>query len=208
MAADSSQFQSHSSFSDFASTHEGLMIGGGIILLVVLGGVMLRQKTTPTKPATASDTSGLENGNLVYKETGTTFSTTYNTLSNDPNLTTVTNSPTSIGNTTNSSSSTTTTTNPPPSTGGSGGGTPPPRKGLIWDKRYTVRGGETLSSIAVTVTRQCRQQGMPGSMSVTWHDLYAHNTTIVQKYAQQHGHNTNYWNWVFPGEILTIPHWG
>lgn len=213
--------QQHQSFSNFVSTHHGLVIGGGVVLVLVLAGAYMssKNKTTPTTTATG-DLSGLTNG-VVYVPTSTSFSTTnerYGAFSNDPNLKTVTNS----GNTT---TTTTKTINPPPTVppvhtgGGSDGGhvppppvPPPPTKGkgLIWDSGYVISGGETLSSIASKITFQLRQQGMPGSMSVTWHDLYAHNTNVINSTSAAH-HNPipgGPWNDIFPGERITVPRWG
>lgn len=217
----------HESFSEFVSTHQGLVIGGGLVLILILAGFFMnsKNKTLPVSTATG-DLSGLQNGNLVYVPTSTTFSTQnirQGAFSNDPNLTTVTNSPVNSGNPTTSTTTTTTTNNPPPTHSGpgdhpDGGGTrqpptpvpPPPthNKGLIWDQGHTVLGGETLSAIAAAVTRQLRAQGMPGSMSVSWNDLYAHNQAVVTQYANMHGFRADVWNWIFPGERITVPRWG
>jgi hypothetical protein len=92
---------------------------------------------------------------------------------------------------------------PPP-----GPNPPPTTKSLKWDQSYTIIGGDTLSAIAAKLTVKLRAQGMPGSMSVTWNDLWAHNTATITRYAQQHGFKTDYWNWIFPGETITVPRWG
>jgi hypothetical protein len=91
---------------------------------------------------------------------------------------------------------------PPP-----GPNPPPTTKSLKWDQSYTILGGDTLSAIAAKLTTRLRAAGMPGSMSVTWNDLWAHNTATITKYAQQHGFKTDYWNWIFPGETITVPRW-
>jgi hypothetical protein len=211
MSTDGSQLASHGSFTDFLETHKGIAIGGGVILLLVVAGIMMKQKTTATLPAgSTADLSGLTGGK-IYVPTSTAFTTTNvkygpQINSNDPLLTSVSGTQTVTGPTT-----TTTTTDPvhtaphtppvpipPPPTKG---------KGLIWDARYTIRGGETLSSIAASLTRSLRATGMPGSMSLTWHDLYGHNTDLINRTAQAHGFRTDYYNWIFPGEIITVPRW-
>jgi hypothetical protein len=209
-------------FSTFVSTHNGLVIGGGIILLLILAGMFMNSKNK-TAPATTAvgDLSGLTGGK-VYVPTSTNFTTEnikYGPQSGDPNLTSITNSPVNIqsGNPTtttiNKPTTTTTTTNNNPiiPTRTPPVGTPPPPthgKGLIWDQRHAILGGETLSGIAASLTRTLRAQGMPGSMSVTWNDLYGHNQAVVQQYANAHGFHTDYWNWIFPGESITTPRWG
>lgn len=214
MSVDATQIQSHQNFATFLETHKGIAIGGGVILLLVIAGIMMRskQKTLPvTATGGAPDLSGLTGGK-VYVPSQTTFSTQnikYGPLSNDPNLTSAT---------LRDAFNTTSTSNVPPS---SIGGQPDPRplppvpappptagKGLIWDTRRTVLGGETLSSIAAGQTRYLRSKGMPGSMMITWHDLYAHNTDVIARAAQAHGYTSDVWNWIFPGEILTVPRWG
>ena len=112
---------------------------------------------------------------------------------------------------------------PPASSGSAGTGNPPPRattpptvapptqgKNLYWDQRYTISGGETLSSIAAMRTRWLRaNKGFPGSMSITWNDLYAHNTTVIN--AESAAHNNPIpggpWNDIFPGEVIVLPDW-
>jgi hypothetical protein len=224
--------QSHGSFSEFASSHQGLVIGGGIILVLVLAGMFMnKNKTLPSNTSAttgAPDLSGLANGDIVYVPTQTNFETINKSqsgvfASNDPTLTTVTTGAV------NSPTTTTTTNNPPkvvlpnpvpkqsgpipqpPVTRAPAPPAPTPKpttKGLIWDQKHTILGGETLSIIAAAVTRQLRAQGMPGSMSITWNDLYAHNTAVVNQYAQAHGFKTDFYNWIFPGEVITVPRWG
>ena len=209
--------QQHESFSQFVQTHQGLVIGGGVVAILVLAGMFMRSKQPSVPTSTTADLSGLPEGK-IYVPTQTSFSTQNikygpQINSNDPNLTNVSGTQTVGGPTT----TTTTTNNPPwrkpPVTGGH---EPPPvpqpprkdSKSLRWDQRYTVRGGKTLSSIAAARTRTLRAQGMPGNMTLTWHDLYAHNTAIINKYAQQHGYKSDYWNWIFPNETITVPRWG
>lgn len=209
------------SFTGFLETHKGIAIGGGVVLILVLAGIMTRQKTTATLPASSTaDLSGLTKG-LVYVPTQTSFSTQNikygpQVNSNDPNLTSVSGTQTgvSINKPTTTTTTTTTTNNPPTSTAPHTPPTPIPvpvpqgAKGLIWDTRRTILGGETLSSIAAGQTRYLRTKGMPGSMIITWNDLYAHNTDVINRTAQAHGFRTDYWNWVFPGEVITVPRWG
>jgi hypothetical protein len=217
MSTTSSTLDNHSSFSSFVDTHQSIMIGGGVVLALVVGGLMLQSKTKKNLPATAtSDTSGLDGGKVYVPSTTNFSNTTYQPFSGDPKLTTVTGSPVTIGSPTSTSTSTTTTATggttfipgphpiplpvpkPPVATG----------KGLKWDQRHIIVGGETLSSIAASLTRTCRAAGMPGSMMITWHDLYGHNTDVINRAAQSHGHRTDYWNWIFPGENLVTPRWG
>lgn len=118
----------------------------------------------------------------------------------------------SSGSTTQTNSSVQTNVNTVP-----GKAPPPPQpkppqtsKGLIWDQRHTITGGETLSGIAASLTRSLRAAGMPGSMSVGWPDLYAHNTAVINATAAAH-HNPipgGPWNDIFPGEVITVPRWG
>lgn len=204
---------------------------------------MPASSTNGTGPA---DLSGLQNGNLVYVPTSTNFDTTNikygpQVNSNDPNLT-------SVSGTQNVTGPTTTVNKPiavvppviikpvippvvsppvstPPT--GSGHRTTPPTpvpvntrgKALIWDQKHTFVGGETLSSVAAGVTSWLRRyDGMPATVTVTWNDLYAHNTNIINSYAQRYGSpvkssfGTNDpagpWNNVFPGETIVTPRWG
>ena len=210
MSTDASQMGSHQNFSSFLETHKGIAIGGGVVLLLIVVGIAMKSKQS-TLPATSTGTADLSglSGGKIYVPTSTSFSTQNikygpQINSNDPLLTSVSGTQTVTGPTT----TTTTNTHIPPRA------LPPPtpvpvtNKGLIWDTRRAVLGGETLSSIAAQVTRQLRAAGMPGSMSVTWNDLYAHNTIIITQYANQHGFRTDVWNWIFPGEVITVPRWG
>src|SRR5438270_5958084 len=188
MSVDPGSMQSHQSFSDFVSSHQSLVYGGGVVLVLVVAGIFMNSKNKTAPATSTADLSGLTGGK-VFVPTSTNFTTEnikYGQFSNDPNLTTVTNS----GNV-NKTTTVTKTVNPipvpvrqpPPPTP-----VPPTRgKGLIWDQRYSIHGGETLSSIAAVITRNLRARGMSGSMSVTWHDLYGHNTDLINRTAQAHG---------------------
>ena len=216
MSTDSSQMGSHQNFSSFLETHKGIALGGGVILLLVVAGVMMKSKQSTT-PATATtgDLSGLHGG-IVYVPTQTSFSTQNikygaQVNSNDPNLTSVSGTQTVTGATTTTTKTTTNTggTSTAPHTPPVPIPTPVTSKGLKWDTQYTILGGQTLSSIAAQVTRTLRAAGMPGSMSVTWHDLYAHNTNVINATSAAH-HNPipgGPWNDIFPGEVITIPRW-
>jgi hypothetical protein len=206
------------SFTDFVQSHKSLVYGGAIVLILVVAGEFMKKQTGIPVSTQAGDLSGLSNG-IVYVPTQTSF-TTENIgadFSNDPNLTSI-----KTGNiTTNSPTSTTTTSTTQRGSKPPGGEKPPTHKppvkppvhktakSLKWEQRYTIRGGETLSSIAASLTRQLRAQGMPGSMSLTWHDLYSHNTQIINATSAAH-HNPipgGPWNDIFPGEMITVPRW-
>lgn len=113
------------------------------------------------------------------------------------------------------------TSSPPASSGSAGTGNPPPRapvpptvappskgKNLYWDQRYTIGAGENLSSIAAKRTRWLKMsKGFPGV--ITWNDLYAHNTAVINADSAAH-HNPvsgGPWNDVFPTENIVIPDW-
>lgn len=213
MSVDANSLQKpHGNIAQFLETHPQLEIAG-VVLLLVLAGAYFKNKSTPTTasnaPATAA--SGLTD-NTVYRPTSTTFETIYKGAYNSDNTTTTTSTTNTatdggkiITGDTDPHKQPPTHSPPPPQ--------PVPRptsKSLIWDQRYTIRGGETLSSIASVVTRNCRGQGMPGSQSVGWHDLYAHNTNTINAESAAH-HNPipgGPWNDIFPGETITVPRWG
>lgn len=186
--------------------HPSISLAGGIILLVLLVAAISRNKASATtNPNGLAGTNGLQNGNIVYVPTQTSFTTI------------------NRGNTSTQTSTTTTTVNPgpvaspqPPTSGPiKAPGPPQPKppttgKSLIWDQHHTITGGETLTSIAASLTRSLRAQGMPGSQSVSWHDLYAHNTGVINATSAAH-HNPipgGPWNDVFPGETIIVPRWG
>lgn len=58
-------------------------------------------------------------------------------------------------------------------------------------QNYTVRGGDTLSSIA-------------GRFGTTWQQLYSQNQQTIQSTAQQRGVQSNFQNFIYPGENLKI----
>ena len=223
--------------------HPTAAIAGGLVLALVVGSYVLSHKSNPATsqngPTTNGDLSGLQNGNLVYVPTQTSFST----VNNQQGATfTTTNTTTSISQTGSGNVVNPPTQRPPvgfppqkppvgvlppvrkpPPQKPPVGVLPPVRKPpppqpqpkpttkkLIWDQRYTIRGGETLTSIAASLTRSLRAAGMPGSQSVGWHDLYAHNTAVINQQAAAH-HNPipgGPWNDIFPGEQITTPRWG
>lgn len=190
----------------FIESNPSLALGSGVVLLLLVVGSLLKKKTMPTTNpnglAGGGDLSGLQNGNIVYVPTQTTFSTINR-------------------NSGNTQTTTTTTVNPPPVINPPNIFFPPrppipqPKppatgKALVWDQRYTIRGGQNLTMVAADVTRRLRAAGMPGSQSVTWHDLYAHNTSVINETAAAH-HNPipgGPWNDIFPGETITVPRWG
>lgn len=230
MAIDPSSMQAHSGFANFVDTHKPLVIGGGVVAVLLVASHFMTRNKAPAAPGTgAPDLTGLTNGNLVYVPTQTSFTTEnikYGPQSNDPNLTTITGSPVTIGSnnpkTTTTTTTTSTTNNPPgpkppvvvpPPVSRN----PPPKppvpvttKRVIWDQRYTIRGGDTLSAIAASYTRTLRGAGMPGSQLVTWNDLYAHNTATINQWSNSHGNPIpgGPWNNIFPGEVITTPRWG
>ena len=84
-----------SAMSDFVETHKGL-IAGGFIVVAVVGYAMTKKGTSTNTTATGqtADLTGLTNG-LVYVPTSTNFTTENQSgvfASNDPSLTSVTNS--------------------------------------------------------------------------------------------------------------------
>ena len=204
-------------FMGFVQSHPGLDIAG-LILLLVLAGAYFKNKSAATTASNAplTNATGLTNG-TIYRPTQTIFSNIYKGASSGNTTTTTTststtNTATTGGKIINGATGGTTTPTTPPVHN-----PPPPQpkpkptsKSLIWDQRYTIRGGETLSSIATSVTRTCRAQGMPGSQSVTWGDLYSHNTATINAESAAH-HNPipgGPWNDIFPGETITVPRWG
>lgn len=180
--------------------HPDISLAGGAVAVLLIAGQLMKPKT-PATTAPQSDLSGLTNG-IVYVPTQTSF-TTVNKAGGSIN------SPVST---------TTTTTNPPPvfHPGPPPVRVPPPppapppptTKSLKWDQHWQILGGQNLSMIAGMLTTRLRAQGMPGSMSITWTDLWNYNQALITRYANQHGHYQNVYNWVFPGESLTVPRWG
>lgn len=79
--------------------------------------------------------------------------------------------------------------------------------GLVWDQTTTVLGGQNLTRIASAVTTRVRTQGAPSSVTITWQDIYAHNQSVIDSTARQHGYQTALYNEIFPGERLVVPRW-
>jgi hypothetical protein len=97
-----------SQMATFVETHKGL-IAGGFIVVAVVGYAMTKKGTSTTATGQQADLTGLKNG-LVYVPTSTNFTTENQSgifASNDPNLTSVSNS----GPINSPTDSTTTTTN-------------------------------------------------------------------------------------------------
>ncbi len=79
-----------------------------------------------------------------------------------------------------------TPTNPPTSPP-----TNPPTNPPTGGQSYTVKSGDTLSSIA-------------NRYHTTWQYIYNEDKSIIDATAQAHGHYSQEYNWIFPGEVLTI----
>lgn len=226
MSVDPGIMETHSSFSAWVGEHKGLVIGGSVVAVLILAGLFMNNKTgAPASSVSGgpADLSGLHGG-LVYVPTSTSFQTqNINEInSNDPNLTSISGTQTITGPTYNNP--TTTINNPPPvhhpgppPVPGPVREPPPPHpqpptrgRSLIWDQGHNVAGGETLSGIASSVNRDLHRQGMPGSMSLTWNDLYGHNKDVVDRNSTQHGNpiGGGPWNNIFPGEHIVVPRWG
>ena len=221
---------------EWVSEHPQVAVGGVVVVLFI-GYMLIKknqttQPTTNTATGTGStaDLSGLttdSSGNkVVYVPTQTNFITRNNTVGsnvNSPNSTTATSSvsapaatsvsaaapvasSTSVTNTVNTVTNTTTNTNVPTRVP-----TPQPpmtHKGaLVWDQRYVVKSGDNLSYIASRLTSMLRQQGLPGSLSVSYNDIYGHNQSVINGMALQHGVRANQINYVYPGEGLVVPRW-
>jgi len=88
---------------EYVDAHKPLIYGGGVLVLVVAGYMLSRKSSTTTATGQKADLTGLTNG-LVYVPTSTNFTTENQSgifASNDPNLTSVSNtgainSPTTI----------------------------------------------------------------------------------------------------------------
>lgn len=65
---------------------------------------------------------------------------------------------------------------------------PPPPPASV---TYTVKSGDTLSSIAAIY-------------HTTWQALYDRNKSTIDSWAKARGEAAPYYNWIFPGEILHI----
>lgn len=93
------------------------------------------------------------------------------------------------------SSAPSTSTTPPTTTStGSSGGPKPPVK----TSTYTVKSGDTLSSIA------SMESGKGNATS--WEDIYNANQGIIESTARAHNFSSSDdGHWIFPGEVLQIP---
>jgi hypothetical protein len=79
---------------DYVEAHKPLVYGGAIVILVVAGYFMTKKSSTTTATGQQADLTGLTNG-LVYVPTQTNFTTDNQSgifASNDPTLTSVSNS--------------------------------------------------------------------------------------------------------------------
>jgi hypothetical protein len=87
--------------------------------------------------------------------------------------------------------------------------TPPAQYAIVWNYPYTVKGGDTLSGIAANITSAAHTAGMPSSQSITWQDIYNHNTNVINSTATAHGNPIpgGPWNNIFPGEQLQLATW-
>lgn len=215
-----------------------IIIGGVIVAVFIIYQIIQKQQhdamgtqTSPSASGVTSDLSGLQvdaNGNpVVYVPTETIFRTTTNIGGNN-----TVNSPTNTTTSSSSNTSTVTIQSPPATPTGTPPPTPPPSStqpssnppivvtpvvhagGRVWDQRYTVKSGDTLSGIAAGVQNyMIRYQGAPSNVTVTANDLYSHNQTTINAMSAAHGNPIQGYatpvqmNNIFPGEVLTTPRW-
>lgn len=204
----------------FVSEHPALSFGIAFVGALVLWTVFTKKQSTGV--STAQDLSGVgtdaSGQRVVYVPTQTTFSTSNigADYSNDPNLTTISNSPV----VSNSPISVTNNVAPPPviiskptppppvqapppprppgSTGGTDTGGPHPIKAppppattkkwqIFWNYPYVVGPGDTLSKIAANITDAAHRAGMPNNMAITWQMIYNYNKSIIDSTAAAHG---------------------
>lgn len=202
----------------FVQMHPVVLLGLGAVVVFILVSRALKSGNTAVSSATTADSTQ----HTLYVPTSTNFYT-----DNSQNAISAEGAPASIGpvnspvSTSATTSTSTTTTNPPPIAifppVTPPVVTPPPRstppppvkhKGAIeWNQRYTVVGGDNLSRIASNYTAKLRNAGAPSSVSVGWHDIYAHNQSVIDNTARQHGVSVNPYNYIYPGESLTVPRW-
>jgi len=78
----------------------------------------------------------------------------------------------------------------------------------IWDVRYTVRRGDTLTGIAAGANATLHMQGS-GNNGVTMDELYTHSKATIDADAQAHGYpiSRDPRDNIFPGEIIILPRW-
>jgi hypothetical protein len=205
-------------FLSFLEENPTLSIGGAIVAVLLLGSTLLRkQSSVPNSVNGLGDTSGLatdQYGNkLVYIPTSTDF-TTYNS---DSGNITGSNNPVTINNPVGIPTGIFPhrppgPKPPPPHIPPPGHKPPPPGPKpaghLQWGARYTVKRGDSLSSIANGSTSYMRRfQHAPSSVRVTANDLYAHNKSVIDSTAKSHKYNGNPMNFVVQGEVILLPSW-
>jgi len=196
-------------FSDFVDSHSTLLIGAGVLAVLVIGGQLIGKKDAVSgSGAGQQDLSGLQNGNIVYVPTQTTFSTENvgQDFSNDPSLTSVTTGNTAVNSPTTGGTTTTTTVtvnptptpptngNPPPVQKPPATTTPPPpaksapakHYQLVWGAIHVVttddtnQGMNALNHIASQSTMIMQtQQHAPSNVSINANDIKSHNPGLT-----------------------------
>lgn len=206
----------------FVRDHPALSFGIAFVGALILWTIFSKKQGTAGGASTTQDLAGVgtdaSGQRVVYVPTQTTFSTSNigADYSNDPNLTTISNSPVV-------SNSPITVVNPPmtapppviitkpappppkplpsptppPPSGGTGTGgvhpvklpppPPPVSKSVKWASIYVVLGGDTLSGIAQKVTNQLRASGAPSSTVVTYQQIYNYNKAVIDGTSKAHG---------------------
>ena len=210
---------------DWIEEHPIVLIAGGIaiVLFVVPKVLKLGQTSNGTTPTNSMLGSSNDAGTgTSYIPTQTIF-TTVNKYTgsnvNSPNSATSSVSAPSATTVTAPSANSTTVTvpvsvtsntpvtvNTPPRMG-TPAPNPPTGGHLQWDQNYTIHSGDTLTGVAAKLTSSLRSSGMPGNVSVTYADIFAHNTAIITTTAAKHGIKSGFANWIYPGEIITVPRW-
>lgn len=163
-----------------------------VVILIAAGIWYFKRKSASSDSsgdstdASGNDSSNLDTGTLqqALPYQGSTSVTIINPTT-PPTSTTPTTG--STGTTGTGTSTTGTTTG---GTTGTGGTTPPPTKKKSIS--YVVKSGDTLTKIA-------------SKEHVSLSSLEQQNKTVIESTAKKHGHNTNFDNWIFPGEKLVIP---
>jgi hypothetical protein len=82
-------------------------------------------------------------------------------------------------------------------------------KRLKWNYHYTIRRGDTLSTIAQNVTRTMHVAGAPSNILVTYWQIYTYNKAVIIRTAKAHGDPVprGMANNIFPGEKCWLPTW-